>query len=311
MKKRISVVRVLKPKKKGREEAMKVTSKKSQENKVVLDIEVPRDKVLKKFNEVYEQINKEAKIPGYRAGKVPRPVLEQHHAKLAREEVLKNLISESYQETVQTQNIDVIDLPQITEVRLEGDVLTFKAEVEVKPPIKIGSYKGLVLKKNAVSVEPKEIEDFVKQLKTARKTEMEDEKLARGLGYKTKEEFYDCLNKQLYLKKENEERSRLEKDLIQQLVKMSSFVVPPSLVRKRLEELEHQAKHQMTNYGLPPEKIKERLEEFKPKFRQEAEEQVKVFLILEEIAKLEKIPADDQMLNHVVEFLFAQADWGE
>lgn len=293
----------------GRRSAMKVSTKKSKENKVILDIEVPGDIVKKKFDEVYEKINKEAKIPGFRAGKVPRPVLEQHHSKIAREEVLKHLISETYQEGVKRENIDVIDIPEIFEVKLESDILTFKAEVEVKPEIKLKEYKGLKLKKNEIKVEPAEVEEYVKQIKQGRAADISDEKLARSLGYKTKEEFSDCLTRQLFLKKENEERARLEKLLIDQLLKNSAFNAPPSLVEKRIHELEHQARAQMANYGVPEDKIKGRLEEFKTKFKAEAEEQVKVFLVLEEIAKLEKIKVDDHMVNRAIELVFAEADW--
>jgi FKBP-type peptidyl-prolyl cis-trans isomerase (trigger factor) len=287
---------------------MKVTSKKSKDNKVMIDIEVPQDVVKKKFDEIYEKIGNEVKVPGYRPGKVPRNVLEQHHSKLAYEEVVKSLIPETYQESVKTENIDVIDMPEISEVKLEGHVLSYKAEVEVKPEIKIKQYKGLKIKKNEIKVEDKEIDDYLKQLKTTR-PDTSDEKLAKSLGYKSKEEFLDCLQKQMYLKKENDERARLEKELIDQLLKNSSFAAPKTLVDKRIEELKHQAEHQMINYGLPEDRIKQRLEEFKDKFKTEAEEQVKVFLILETIAKLEKIKVDDHMVNHVVEFVFAEAEW--
>ncbi len=288
---------------------MKVTTKKSKENKVILDIEVPKDVVAKKFDEVYEQINKEAKVPGFRAGKVPRNVLEQYHSKFAREEVLKRLISESYSDSIKKENIDVIDVPEITEVKLESDVLTYKAEVEVKPEIKIKQYKGLKLKKNDIKVEPSELEDYLKQIKQGRPAGISDEKLAKSLGYRTKEEFMDCVAKQLYLKKENEERARLERELINQLLGNSTFVVPKILIDKRIHELEHQAEHQMANYGIPEDKAKQRMEEFKPKFKTEAEEQVKIFLILEEIAKLEKMQHDDHTINRVIEFVFSEADW--
>lgn len=288
---------------------MKVTAKKAKENKVMLDIEVPKEKVKKKFDEVYEKIALEAKVPGYRPGKAPRHVLEQHHSQLARQEAIKGLISDTYQESVKSENIDVIDLPEITEVKLDGDVLTYKAEVEVRPDIKIKQYKGFKLKKNEIKVEAKEVEEYIKQLKQARSNDMDDSRLAKSLGYKTKEELLDCLNKQLFLKKENEERARLEKELIGELLKNTSFAVPASLIGKRAHELEHQAAHQMADYGLPEERIKERLKEFEPKFKAEAEEQVKVFLTLETIAKLENMKADDNIASRVVEFLFAEAEW--
>lgn len=288
---------------------MKVTAKKSDENKIILDIEVPKERVKKKIDEVYEKIAQEAKIPGYRPGKAPRHILEQYHSQTAREEAIKGLISDSYQEGIKSESVDVIDMPEISDVKLEGDVLTYKAQVEVRPDIKIKQYKGLKLTKSEVKIEPNEVEEYVKQLKKTRSEDMSDERLARGLGYKTKEEFYDCLNKQLFLKKENDQRAKLEKELIGQLVNNTSFAVPASLVEKRLHELEHQAKHQMAEYGLPEDRIKERLKEFGPRFKTEAQEQVRVFLLLETIAKLENIKIDDQMINHVVELLFAEAEW--
>jgi FKBP-type peptidyl-prolyl cis-trans isomerase (trigger factor) len=288
---------------------MKVKKTKTKENKMLLDIEVAQEQVKKKYDEVYEKIGQESKVPGYRPGKAPRQILEQQHGALARDEVLKSLITESYEQTVKDEAIDVIDLPQISDVKLEGEVLTYKAEVEVKPEIAIKQYKGLKLKKQEIKIETSDVEEYLKQLKKGRPDGVSEEKMARGLGYKTKEEFFDCIQKQLFLKKENEERARLEKELIQQVLKHSSFVVPQTLVTRRAHELEHEAEHQMANYGLPPERIKERLKEFEPKFKAEAEEQVKVFLVLEAIAKLEKMPSDDHVLNRVIEFLFSEAEW--
>lgn len=288
---------------------MKVASKKTQGNKVILDIEVPKETIAKKFDEVYAKISQEAKIPGFRPGKAPRQVLEQHHAKEAREEVMKHLISESYQASIKEEAIDVVDVPEITDVKFDPQLLAYRAQVEVKPEIKIKQYKGLKLKKNEIKLEASEIEEQIKQLREARASDVTDERLAKSLGYRSKEEFVDCLTKQKYLQKENEERARLERELIQQLVQQSSFPVPASLVERRTHELKHQAEYQMVNYGIPEEKIKERLKEFEPKFKTEAEEQVKVFLILEKIANLEQIKIDDHMANCVVEFLFAEAEW--
>ncbi len=287
---------------------MKVANKEKKDNKVVLDIEVPKDAVLKKYDEVYEQIGKEAKVPGFRPGKVPRPVLEQHHAQLAREEVIKHLITESYEKSVKDENVDAIDLPQISDVKLDGNVLSYRAEVEVKPEITVKQVRGLKIRKDPVAVEASEVDEYVKGLKKTR-GDIASDRLAKSLGYKTEEEFLDCVTKQLFLKKENEARAKLEKDLIDQVVKGASFAAPQSLVDRRAHELEHEAERQMAQYGLAAGRIKQRLEEFKPKFKVEAEKQVKVFLVLEAIAKKEGIASDDQTLNRVVEFLFAEAEW--
>jgi FKBP-type peptidyl-prolyl cis-trans isomerase (trigger factor) len=287
---------------------MKVTKKEQKDNKVVLNVEVPKETVLRKYDEVYVKIGQDAKVPGFRPGKAPREVLEKHHGGLAREEVMKSLITETYEKGVKEEKIDVIDLPNITDVKLDGHVLTYTAEVEVKPEIKLKDYKGLKIKKEEIAVTPDDVKAYVDGLKKTRPN-VDDDRLAKGLGYKTHAEFIACAEKQIYLKKENDSRARLEKELIDQVVKGASFTVPHVLVDRRAHELSHQALNQMVQYGLPEERARERLKEFAPKMHAEAEEQVKVFLVLETIARAEGIAEGDQMLNHVVEFLFAEANW--
>ena len=289
---------------------VKVTGKQSKANKVFFHVEVPREAVHKKYSEVYDRIGRDAKVPGFRPGKAPRHVLEQHHSQFAREEVIKGLVAESYDHSVKEEQIDVIDLPQISEVQLKDDVLTYKAEVEVKPEIKLKSYKGLKLKKDAIEVAAKEVTAAVADLKKDR-GDIDEERLARGLGYRSLEELKDCLEKQLFLKKENEARAKLEKEAIEKVLKNSSFEVPRTLVERRCHELEHQAAHQMAEYGMAEDEVKKRIAEFKPRFTAQAEEQVKVFLVLEAIAKKEGIARDDKMLNRAIELLFQEADWQE
>ncbi len=287
---------------------MKVTSKQSKNNKVFLNVEVPRETVHKKFNEVYDRIGRGAKVSGFRPGKAPRQVLEQHHSQVAREEVIKDLVADSYDKTVKEERIDVIDLPQISEVELKDDVLTYKAEVEVKPEIKIGQYKGLKLKKDEIKVTASDVTAAIDDLKKDR-GDIDEERLARSLGYRSRQEFAECLEKQIFLKKENEARARLEKELIDQALRNSSFEVPRTLVERRARELEHQAAHQMANYGMAEDEIKKRIEEYRPKFTAQAEEQVRVYLVLEAIARKEEIASDDKMLNRAIELLFAEAEW--
>ena len=287
---------------------MKVTNKQSKANKVFFHVEVPREAVHKKYSEVYDRIGKEAKVPGFRPGKVPRPVLEQHHGSFAREEVIKGLVAESYDWSVKEEEVDVVDLPQISEVQLKDDILTYKAEVEVKPEIKIKQYKGLKIKKDEIEVAAKDVTAAIADLKKDR-GDIDEERLARGLGYRSKEELRGCLEKQLFLKKENESRAKLEKEVIEQALKNSSFQVPQTLVERRCQELEHQAEHQMAEYGMAEDEVKKRIGEFKPRFTAQAEEQVKVYLVLEAIAKKEGIARDDKMLNRAIEFLFAEAEW--
>lgn len=290
---------------------MKVESKKLDAAKMQLYIEVPQDTVKKKFDEVYGRLGKEAKIPGFRPGNAPRDILEKYHGSLAREEVIKNLIPDAYKDSIEKEKIAAIELPEISEVRLESNVLSFKAVVEIRPEIEVKDYKNLKLKYRKAAVSPDEIEKTLNELKSARKVEAIDEKFARGLGYRTTDEMRSSIERQLFLQKENDLRYHLQDDLLKQVLGKVSFNIPVSLVRRRLEELVRDARAQMGLRGATSEQISSKEGDLRKELYPQAEIQVKTFLVLEEIAEKEKIPESEHLTQDVIEFLLREANWVE
>ena len=112
-----------------------------------LTVEVPTETVQAEFNEVYRQLRKVARVPGFRVGSAPRDLLERYHGGKAREEVLQRLIHRSLDEALGKQPpLDLVGRPQVTEVKLEpNQPLTYTAELEVAPAVPMGRYKGLKL----------------------------------------------------------------------------------------------------------------------------------------------------------------------
>src|SRR3990167_452812 len=104
---------------------MKIEIKKSDGSRRELKFEIPKDRVSRTLEEVYRDIGKAAKIKGYRPGKAPRHILEQHHNKLAHEELFKKLIPEVYQEGLEKEKLTHIDYPEIHDVSLKDGILTF------------------------------------------------------------------------------------------------------------------------------------------------------------------------------------------
>jgi FKBP-type peptidyl-prolyl cis-trans isomerase (trigger factor) len=288
---------------------MKVSVNKKDALKRELEIEVPGDRVKSAFDSVYEQIKKEAKIPGFRPGTAPRNILEKHHSKLAHEEVIRQLLPETYQEALKKENLDVISLPEVTEVNLDNTSLRYKATVELRPEIEIKSYKKIKIKKKSSEVTEQDLEKAFESIKKARKIDAINEEFAHGLGYASLEEFKNSLKMQMTAQKESDNRAQLEKEVIDHLLQNAKFSVPQSLVDKRIHELEHDLKDYFAKANLPKEEVEKKEKEFAPKLKEQAEEQVKVFLVLDEIAKRENIARDDQMPNKVIEFLFKNADW--
>lgn len=288
---------------------MKSEVKKIDATKVELNIEVPKEIVEKEFDDVYIKIGEAAKIPGFRPGKAPRNILEKHHSRLAQEEVIKNLVPRAYEDSVKNENLNVVELPQITDVKLESNTLFFKATVEVKPEIKLDNYKAVKIKYKKPIVTQEEVDKHLNELKDLRKASAIDDKFARSLGYNNVTDIRLSIERQLFIQKENDLKYQLQEQLLREIVGKVNFRIPQSLVERRLEELLRQAKVRMSVQGVAKEEIDSKEGEFRKRLQPEAEEQVKTFLVLEEIAKIEKIPEDEHLTERVIEFLLAEADW--
>jgi len=288
---------------------MKIEVKKIDQLQRQLDIEITDDKVKKEFDLVYEEIKKEAKIPGFRPGTAPRHMLEKHHFKLAHEEVLKRLLPETYQKAVEQEKLEVMGLPEVTDVNLTPNSLKYKATVEIKPEIKIKSYKNIKLERKDTQAKDEDLEKFLDQIKKARKLDSIDDKVAKGFGYADLAQFKEAISRQLISQKEADNKMQLEDQVIKHLLKNSEFIVPKSLVDRRYHELKEEMEKYFQENRLPEEDRKKKLEELDGKLKSQADEQVRLFLVLDEIAKLENLEKDENMPKRVMEFLFQNAEW--
>ena len=290
---------------------MKVEAKKLDASKVQLDIEVPQETVKKKFEEVYEKVGKEARIPGFRPGKAPKDILEKHHGRLIQDEVIKGLIPEAYRGSIEREKIDVVEMPEISQVKLESNILSFRAVVEVKPQIEIKDYKNIKLKYKKIAVGPQEIDKSLDSFKESHKISALDDKFAKGLGYKTLADMRASIERRLLTQKEDELRRQLQEDLLKQISDKARFKVPPALIARRLEELVKDAKVQLAIRQVPREQIASHDDKLRKELLPEAETQVKTFLVLEEIAKKENITDAEHLTKRTIEFLLSEANWIE
>jgi len=288
---------------------MKTEVKKINDNKKEINVEVSGERVTNKFKEVFEKIGKEAKIPGFRPGHVPQDMLEKHFSSHAHEQVLKELIPDLYNEAIEKEKLDVVELPEISDVKLDRSSLSFKAQVEISPEIGLKKYKGIKIKYKNIAVSEDEIKRFLDSLKESRKLDAVDDGFARGLGYPDLTELKKALERQLMLQKDNANRKSMEDEIIEDLLKGVDFKAPRSLVNRQLQDLLRQAKVDLALKGVPKEKIEQEEAAFLKELEPEAEKQVRIYLILSHIAKMENIAIDDHMPRRVIEFLLKEAEW--
>lgn len=290
---------------------MKIESKKLDSGRREISIEVSGEVVKNKFEEVFIRIAKEAKVSGFRPGNAPRDIIEKQYSSHAHEQVLKELIPEVYHQAIEKEKLDVIELPDISDVKLDRNTLSFKAQVELSPEINLKSYKGLKVNYKKTSVTQEEIKRNIDALKESRKIENIDDKFARSLGYVDLAELEKAVERQIFLQKENSERQRIENEIIEALTKDLDFKIPKSMIERQVQDLVRQAKLDMALRGMPREKIEAQEKELSTNLEPQAKREVKIYLVLAEIAKKEFITLDDHMPRRVMEFLLKEADWKE
>ncbi|MFY9402329.1 MAG: trigger factor [Candidatus Omnitrophota bacterium] len=288
---------------------MKTEVKKIDGNTREINIEVGADVVEKKFDDVFKRISQEAKVPGFRPGHAPRDIIEKKFSAAAHEQVLKELIPDIYSQAVNKEGLDVVELPQVSDVKLSRNNLSFKAKVEVMPEVSIKDYKGIKINYKNTKVSSDEVKRSIDSFKEARKIEKLEDNLARSLGYPTLLELENVLEKQIYLNKENAQRQDLENQIVENLLKGVEFSLPQSMVKRQKEDMLRQAKLDLALKGIQREKIEAQEEKMLKDLEPEAKRQVKVYLILSSIAKRENIPVDEHMPRKVMELLLKEADW--
>ncbi|MFC1704514.1 trigger factor [Candidatus Omnitrophota bacterium] len=296
---------------------MKTELKKVDACKRQFTIELSKEIIEQKFEEVYREIGKNANIKGFRPGKVPKDVLIKHHGQLAREEVLKALIPEYYQKALEKENLMPVDMPEIQDIKFTDDLLSFKADFEIIPEIKIKQYKGLKVKRKSAVVTDDDVKKALEYLTKSRGEKEKEAKLddafAKGMGYPNVQELKNMVRKQLEISKEQQIKMDVENQIIEQLLKNTPLDVPAVSVKKQLEYMVNQTKSNLAHQGMKQEEIDKKEEDLRSRLKDDAVKSVKIFFILDKIAELEKIAVDKKQdfSQAVIEFLLKEAQWQE
>ena len=109
-----------------------------------LKIEVPQEDVNRQFAEVYADLNRQVRVPGFRPGKAPQSLLEQRYGKDVGEDVARRIIPTYYEKAIRQAGIVpiVVEIPPIERVKIKKDApFSFTATVEIKPRIELRDYK--------------------------------------------------------------------------------------------------------------------------------------------------------------------------
>lgn len=126
---------------------MKVEIENLGEVKRKLMIEVPSAEVNQEVDRAYLKLGKNAKVKGFRPGKVPRSILELYYRKQVEQEVSDSLVRRSLGEALKEKALEPVSLnwPEILPQLVVGEDYRFSVELEVPPEFEVTDYLGLSL----------------------------------------------------------------------------------------------------------------------------------------------------------------------
>ena len=134
--------------------------------KKLLRVEVDVQAVDAEFESVTKDFQKQASLPGFRAGKAPRDMVVKAYSSRIEEEVKKKLIPDAYRKALTEQKLRVVAYPDIEEIQFgRGQALQFAATIETEPEFELPEYKGLTVKRETRTVTD---EDVVRALDVLR-----------------------------------------------------------------------------------------------------------------------------------------------
>ena len=138
------------------------------ESRVRVEAEVPADEVERRLNQTAKALGREMKIPGFRKGKVPPPVVLRRVGRQAvLDETLRSSLGAWYVDAIDAAGIAPVGDPEVAlgDLPSEGEALTFSIEIGVRPTAKLGEYQGLEVGRREPDVEEEAVEKEVENLR--------------------------------------------------------------------------------------------------------------------------------------------------
>lgn len=164
---------------------MNYTQAAAEKSTVKLTITFTGEEWKSAIDKAYTRTRGKYSVPGFRKGKAPKPVIENYYGKgVFFDEALNVLYSENYFSILEKEkaNFTAVGEPELSVEELNDEKVVLVAIVPVKPEVKIGSYKGLEIKKFEYNVTDEEVKEEVNKilLREAKDVDVKDRACKNG-----------------------------------------------------------------------------------------------------------------------------------
>jgi trigger factor len=127
-----------------------------------VECELPWADVAPRLEKAYADLRRDARLKGFRPGKVPRAVVERLYKQQVENEVARELVESSLGQAVQEKQLHPVAPPEVQKVELKnGAPFRFSAKVEVKADVQPKDYAGVALSRKAVNIDDSRVADEI------------------------------------------------------------------------------------------------------------------------------------------------------
>jgi len=308
--------------------------KKLDNAEVEISGEISADVFEQSRKQTVKNLSKDLSLPGFRKGHVPEDVAMKHVGEASvLNAMAERTLQKAYPALLNENKIDAIGQPEITITKIAaGNPLGFKIKVATMPEITLPDYKSIAKKvfskKDEVSVEEKEVEETIAEIRKrhvamkkaqagagAEKDSKDEEELPElnDAFVKTLGDFKDVADLKAKIKenilKEKQGRAKDKKrmETIEQIIAGGKMELPNILIEGELDRMTAQFRGNVEQSGGTLEDYlkytKKTIEELRKEWRSDAIKRAKTQLILNKIALEEKVSAPKEKVEKEVEQL--------
>ncbi|ELS05068.1 trigger factor [Xenococcus sp. PCC 7305] len=169
---------------------MKVTQEKLPDSQIVLEIELSGETSRNTYEKVVRDLARSSNIPGFRKGKVPRPILMQRIGKeRIKGAVIEQLIQTGIKDAIEQESIDALgnyqlksEFDNLVDSFEPGKPFSFSAAVDVPPSVELGDYQNLSIQAEEIVYDPQTLEDYLEESRAKNADLMPIEDRAAAMG---------------------------------------------------------------------------------------------------------------------------------
>jgi trigger factor len=147
--------------------AVKTAVEELSPTRVRLSVEVSFEELKPSLDKAYREVSRQVRIPGFRPGRVPPPVIDRRVGRAAvLTEAVNDALPEFYTKAVQEAEVLTLGQPEVEITQLDdGKDLTFTAEVEVRPKFELPDLSELSVTVDNATVTPDDVEEYLNSLR--------------------------------------------------------------------------------------------------------------------------------------------------